>query len=193
LSLPIIARLRPGATPGGEPQAGVLGSDLVSQGSLLDLDLVRQTLFWYAPAQPAPALPKNAVVLPIEYRNGWLVASGIRLEGRDVKLVVDTGASNVIVVGKTPRLNEVREDTVDGTATGITLWHGDGEISFAGGTVRHVPIDRTDAFATLEGLIAELGGDVEGLLGLTALGRERVILGRESMTIVLPPVAPSPL
>lgn len=189
-TLPIIARLRPGTTPAGLPQAGVLGSDLVEHGSVLDLDLVNGRLEWY---EPAPALPARAMMLPIEYRNGWLVASGIKLQGRDVKLIVDTGASNVIYVGKTPRLKEVREDTVDGTASPITLFHADGDIDLGDGVTRHVPVDRTDAFPTLEGLIESLGGDIAGLLGLTSLGRERIIIGKTSMMLVLPPVSPNPL
>jgi hypothetical protein len=189
-TLPIIARLRPGTTPEGLSQAGVLGSDLVAHGSVLDLDLLGGHLSLY---EPAPARPAGARLLPVEYRNGWLVASGIKIDGRDVKLIVDTGASNVIVVGKTPRLNEVREDTVDGTASAITLFHGVGEMEVGDGVARHVPVDRTDAFPTLEGLIANLGGDVAGLLGLTAMGRERIIIGKDSLMLVLPPVSPSPL
>jgi hypothetical protein len=189
-SLPIIARLRPGTTPEGLPQSGVLGADLVKHGEVLDLDLASGTLGWYSPAPPPPA---GAVVLPVEYRNGWLVASGIRVDGRDVKLVVDTGATNVIVVDKAPRANEVREDTVDGTASPVTLFHADGDVSFVGGLERRIPVDRTDAFATLEGLIASLGGDVDGLLGMTALGRDRVILGRDSLVVLLPQAPPSPL
>jgi hypothetical protein len=189
-SLPIIARLRPGTTPDGLPQTGVLGSDLVKHGEVLDLDLASATLGWYAPAPPPPA---GAVVLPVEYRNGWLVASGIRVDGRDVRLVVDTGATSVILVDKTPRANEVREDTVDGTSSPVTLFHADGQVGFAGGPERRIPVDRTDAFATLEGLIASLGGDVDGLLGMTALGSERVILGRDSLVVLLPRAPPSPL
>jgi hypothetical protein len=138
-TLPIIARLRPGTTPDGLPQAGVLGSDLIADGSVLDLDLVNGHLEWYevATAKPPPA---GSLVLPVEYRNGWLIASGIEVEGRDVKLMVDTGASNVIVVAKTPRANEVREDTVDGTASAITLFHAEGAIDLGDGITRHVPI-----------------------------------------------------
>jgi hypothetical protein len=189
MNLPLIARLRPGTTPDGQPQAGVLGSDLIAHGAVYDLDLVKGTLAWYAPAE---APPPNAVVLPIEQRNGWLIASGIRLDGRDVRLVVDTGASNVIFFDKTPRASEVREDTVDGTASPITLYHGDGEIAFLGGVTRHVPVDRTDAFPTLEGLIAELGSDVVGLLGLTSMGRDRIVIGNEHLVMMLPPVVPNP-
>jgi hypothetical protein len=58
---------------------------------------------------------------------------------------------------------------------------------------RHVPVDRTDAFPTLEGLIESLGGDIAGLLGLTALGHERIVIGETSMMLVLPPVSPTPL
>ena len=188
-TLPIIGRLLPGTTPNGEAQAGVLGANLVAHGAVLDMDLKKATLNW---VDWVPAAPPGAVVLPIERRKGWLVVSGVTLRGRDVKLVVDTGASNVIVLDKTPMAGEVREDTVDGTASAITLWHGEGEISFGGGTVRHVPIDRTDAFKTLEDVIAEVGPDVVGLLGITALGRDRVIIGAESLTMVLPPVNPHP-
>ncbi len=191
-TLPIIARLRPGTTPDGLPQAGVLGSDLIADGSMLDLDLVNGRLDWYERARSAP-LPARALVLPIEYRNGWLVASGIKVEGHTVKLIVDTGASNVIVVGKTARLHEVREDTVDGTASPITLFHADGTIDLGDGVSRRLPVDRTDAFPTLEGLIENLGGDIAGLLGLTSMGRERIVIGRDSMILVLPPVSPDPL
>lgn len=195
-SLPIIARMRPGTTPEGLPQGGVLGADLVAHGAVLDLDFANETLSWYQPAPaaaagaagaPGAATAPGTIVLPIEHRKGWLVASGIRVDGRDVKLVVDTGATNVILVGKTPRPGEVREDTVDGTTAAITLWHGHGEIAFAGGPLRDVPVDRTDDFATLEGLIANLGGDVAGLLGITALGRDRIVISRDSLVVMLPP------
>lgn len=189
-TLPIIGRLLPGTTPGGEPQAGVLGANLMAHDGVLDLDLKKAALNWY---QSAPTPPAGAVVLPVERRKGWLVVSGIRLRGRDVKLVVDTGASNVIVLDKTPQPGETREDTVDGTASPITLWHSEGEISFGDGPTRHVPVDRTDAFKTLEDVVSELGNDVQGLLGITALGRDRVIISAESLMVVLPPVSPSPM
>jgi hypothetical protein len=192
MTLPIIARLRPGTTPTGLPQAGVLGSDLVAHGSVLDLDLVNGHLEWYDAVPGRPALPARAMVVPIERRNGWLVASGIKVQGRAVKLIVDTGSSNIIVVGNTPRFGEVREDTVDGTASAVTLYHALGDVDFGDGVVRHVPVDRTDAFDTLEGLIANLGGDVAGLLGLTALGRERIVIGESSLMLVLSPVTANP-
>jgi hypothetical protein len=98
-----------------------------------------------------------------------------------------------VVVSKTPRLKEVREDTVDGTASAITLFHADGELDLGDGVARHVPVDRTDAFPTLEGLIQSLGGDIAGLLGLTSLGRERIVIGEHTMMLVLPPVSPNPI
>jgi hypothetical protein len=82
-TLPIIARLRPGTTPDGLPQAGVLGSDLIAYGSVLDLDLVNGHLEWYEAATAAPP-PAGSLVLPVEYRNGWLIASNVKVDGRDV-------------------------------------------------------------------------------------------------------------
>lgn len=185
MTLPIIGRLRPGATPDGTPQVGVLGADLVAHARVIDLDLKKSTLGWY---EPAPVPPPGSVVLPIERRKGWLVVSGVRVSGRAVKLVVDTGATNVILLDGTPREGEIREDTVDGTASPITLFHGAGEISFAGGVDREIPIDRTDQFPTLQGLVSELGSDVAGLLGITAMGSDRIIISRDSLTMVLPRV-----
>ncbi len=182
-SLPIIARLRPGTTPDGQPQSGVIGSDLLAHGSVLDLDLLRGTLGWYQPAPPSPA---GSVTAPIEWRNGWLIASVV-LDGKPAKLVVDTGSTNVIWLDANPRPGEVREETVDGTANKVVLYHGDGKIAFgANGAAFPVPVDRTDDFATLQSLVMSLGGDVQGLLGMTAMGRERVILGREQLVIVPP-------
>jgi len=180
-SLPIIARQRPGATPDGERQVGVLGADLVAHGWVLDLDLRNGTLRW---GEPVRAHPAGAVVLPIEWRNGWLVASRIVLDGRPVKLVVDTGSTNVIWVNATPRAGETREDTVDGTASPIVLWHGEGSLTLGNDEPRRVPVDRTDQFPTLEALVHQLGDDVAGLLGITALGRERVIIGRNELVVV---------
>lgn len=182
-SLPIIARLRPGATPNGDAQAGVLGSDLMAHGSVLDLDLQGGLLGWY---YPPPKPPASAVVVPIEWRNGWLIASGIVLDGKPVKLIVDTGSTDIIWLDQTIRVGEVREDTVDGTANPVVLFHGEGRVSFNGSEALPVPVDRTDDFATLKSLVMSLGGDVHGLLGMTALGRERVILSRDKLAIVLP-------
>lgn len=188
--LPIIARLQPRTAPDGRPRAGVLGVDLLAHGEVMDLDLAKGQLAWYS---PAPRMPAGAVVVPVEYRKGWLVASGIRVNGRDVKLVIDTGAQNVILVDDVARPGETREETFDGTSSPITLFHADGVVTYADGVRRRVPVDRTDAFPTLQGLIATLGNDVSGILGMSALGRERVILDRESMILVLPPLAPIPL
>lgn len=188
--LPIIARMLPRTTPDGRPRAGVLGADLLAHGEVLDLDLAKGQLAWYS---PAPRVPVGAVVVPVELRKGWLVASGIRVDGREVKLVIDTGAQNVILVDHVARPDEIREDTFDGTASPVTLFHADGVVTYADGVRRRVPVDRTDAFPTLQGLIANLGSDVAGLLGMTALGRDRVILDRESMVLVFPPATASPL
>lgn len=182
-TFPIIARPRAATTPEGEPRRGVLGADLLRHGAVLDFDLRAGTLRWYEPAPPPPA---GAVVLPIEYRKGWLIASGVQVDGREVKLVVDTGATNVILIDKTPRPGEVREDIVDGTTSPVTLYNGEGDVAFAGGAARRVPVSRSDDFPTLQGLISDLGGDVAGLLGITSLGRERIVLGREALYVVLP-------
>ncbi|MBX3191329.1 MAG: hypothetical protein KF819_30305 [Labilithrix sp.] len=182
MTFPIIARPNAMTTPNGEPRRGVLGADLLRHGAVFDFDLRAGTLRWYEPPPPPPA---GAVVLPVEYRKGWLIASGIEVDGRDVKLVIDTGATNVIIIDKVPRPGEVREDILDGTASPVTLYNGEGDVAFVGGAPRRVPVSRSDDFPTLQGLIQDLGGDVAGLLGITSLGTERIVLGREALYVML--------
>jgi predicted aspartyl protease len=180
--IPVFDRGSLGTTPEGEPQIGRLGVDLLRRGAY-DLDLRAGTFMW---TDTSPAKPERAVVLALEPRSGFLVASGVRVDGRDLKLLVDTGAHNILVMSKTPRPGERATIATDGTGKEFTLYAAHGDVALAGGATRRLPVDRAASFPTLEALIADLGSDIEGLLGLSALGDERIVISHDALTVVLP-------
>lgn len=180
--IPVFDNQGMGTTPEGEPQSGRLGVDLLARGAY-DLDLRAGTFFW---TDTTPAKPARAVVLALEPRDGFLVASGVRVDGRDTKLIVDTGAHNILVMSDVERPGETASIATDGTGKEFTLYSADGAVSIAGGAERRIPVDRAAAFPTLEKLIQELGPDIDGLLGLSALGDERIIVTQDALTVVLP-------
>jgi hypothetical protein len=189
-SLPVVTR-DPGTTFDGRVQRGILGADLLRYDSVLDIDLRGGTLAWYP--TPARALPDVSVTIPIEWRDGWLVASGVTVDGRAVKLIVDTGSPYVFMMSPEKRPNETRVDDSDGTGAAITYWLADGDVALPGLAAVRQPVDRADAFPTLEKVIAQLGGDIEGLLGLAALGDRRIVIDKTALVVELArATAPSP-
>jgi hypothetical protein len=180
MMLPVVERA-PGTTPTGAVQRGILGADLLVFDSIYDLDLRAGTLAWY-PA-PAAGLGAGAVHVPIEWRDGWLVASGVVVDGQPVKLILDTGSPYVFMMSKQARADEVRVDDTDGTGASITYWLADGDVALPGRAAVRQPVDRADAFPTLETVIAQLGGDIQGLLGLAALGDRRIVIGKTELVI----------
>lgn len=179
-SVPVVSRNSVDNAPDGRPQRGMLGADLLAHDAFLDLDLRGGKLAWLA---SAPEPPEEAVVVPIEWRSGWLVASGVVVDGKERRLILDTGSPHVFLMGQTPRDGEVRVADTDGTGASIVYYTADGDVSLPGRRVQRVPVDRADAFPTLENLIATLGGDIEGLLGLDALGDRRIVISKRSLVV----------
>lgn len=180
--IPVFDNQGMGTTPDGELQSGRLGVDLLSRGAY-DLDLRAGTFLW---TDTTPATPPRAVVLALEPRDGFLIASGVRVDGRDTKLIVDTGAHNILVMSDVERPGETASTARDGTGEEFTLYTAAGAVSLAGGKDRRIPVDRAASFPTLEKLIQQLGTDIDGLLGLSALGDERIIVSSDSLVVVLP-------
>jgi hypothetical protein len=180
VSLPHVAGKVGWQLPDGTTPAGLLGSDLVSEGATLDLRIGENRLFWW---RDPPEIPTAAARVPLEYRpigsmDAGLVASEIYLDGKKVRLMLDTGSPHVLIMSATPRPKEVEVHTFDGMGNPVTLYTSTIKISFAGGPERVVAVDRAETFPVLEQTIVDLGGDVAGLLGLSALGHQRIVLGR---------------
>jgi hypothetical protein len=192
MTLPVLAR-EPVSTASGDLQRGVLGSDLLAHGSVLDLDLARGALAWYpAPIRARPPADR-AVAIALEWRHGWLVASGVRVDGVPVKLVLDTGSPHVFLMSRDARPGEIAVDETDGTGAPVHYFETDGTVSLPGRPGVRAPVDRAESFPTLERILEDLGGDVAGLLGIDVLGDRRVVVSGTELVADLPPIsAPSP-
>ena len=168
---------------------GLLGSDLVSRGATLDLRVSEERLLWW---KNPPAVPSTATTLPIEmhewmvgsYKDRGLVAGDITLDGKPVKLMLDTGSPRILIISSTARPNETVEETFDGNGNPVTLYVSTTRVKFGGGPEFEVGLDRAEAFPLLEETVKHLGGDVAGLLGLNALGHERIIIAKDKLAFV---------
>jgi hypothetical protein len=178
------------ATPDGVPLAGTLGSDLLAGGSAFDLRIAEGRFAWIR--EPAP-LPSGAVHLPATfhvssdpYASNTLTVTGVKLDGVEGELLVDTGSPHVLILSDTPRPNEEVLQTTDGNGEPVTLYVSTIEVSFGEGPAHRVPLDRAAHFPSLEQTFTAIGGGVRGILGLSGLGHDRVVLSKTSVAFIPP-------
>jgi hypothetical protein len=176
-------------TPDDVVVGGTIGGNALADGAL-DLDISNGVFGWTPVPKP---LPLGAVTLPATFHvssDPWaenmLTATGVRLDGVDVELLVDTGAPHVLIISKDPRPDEEQIETYDGNGNPVTLYISTIEIAFGDGPALIVDVDRAESFPSLEKTFAALGGRVSGILGLGALGHERVVLSKTSVSFVPP-------
>ena len=177
------------ATPDGRALGGVLGTDLLAVGGVLDLR-IRESLFVWSGA--VPPLPPGMVTLPATFTTSTdpygaskLVVDDVALDGKKVRLLVDTGSPHVVVIDKTPRLDETVIDSIDGTGARVRFYESTVDIAFGGGPPHRVTVDRAASFPTLEKVLAAIGGgEVAGILGIGALGHERIVIAKDALRFV---------
>ena len=178
------------ATPDGRPIGGVLGTDLLAVGGVLDLR-IRDSLFVWSGA--VPPMPSGTVTLPATfstssdpYAHSKLVVEDVALDGKRVRLLVDTGSPHVVIVSKVPRANETATESFDGTGARVKFYESTIDISYGGGPPHRVIVDRAASFPTLEKVFAAVGGgEVAGVLGIGALGHERIVISKDAIRFVL--------
>jgi hypothetical protein len=179
-----------GSTPDGRPVGGVLGMDLLTVGGVLDLR-IRDSLFVWAGA--VPPLPPGTVTLPATfttstdpYGRSRLVVEDVALDGKKARLLVDTGSPHVVIVSKVPRANETAIESFDGTGARVRFYESTIDIAYGGGAPHRVTIDRAASFPTLERVLAAIGGgEIAGVLGIGALGHERIVISKDAIRFVL--------
>ena len=169
----------------GLPVVGILGVDYVAAGtSLIDHDaehIVRH------PA--ATVLPETAgwSELPFDDVQGHMIAP-VALDGEAVRLMFDTGAPHILWLGEAGQPGDVEVETSDAKGNILTLYYGDVLLLMAGEPETTVPVLRAPSFPYFEMTVAALGGNIHGLLGLSALdGRRFVIDGAADRILIEPP------
>jgi hypothetical protein len=168
---------------------GVIGTDLLTVGGVLDLR-IRDSLFVWSGSLASP--PRGAISLPVSFDQaispggrGFLVASHVKIDGREVRLLVDTGSPNVVLLSKTPRPGEKQVAAIDGTGASVTFYESTTTITFNDAVSRTVVLDRAAEFPTVEHLFKTIAGDeIAGILGLGALGHDRFVISKTSLTFI---------
>jgi hypothetical protein len=145
----------------GVPSIGTLGVDRVLGG---ELDLAGAALRTtdLDDASTWPAAPFDLV--------DGLVLAHVELGGMPVRLMLDTGSSDTLWLGQGPQPGDVEIDAVDAEGNTIPMYKGTVELAI-GTWHGTVAVLRAPSFPYFEQTVADLGGNVAGLLGLSALGQ----------------------
>jgi hypothetical protein len=105
-----------------------------------------------------------------------LVLAHVALDGRPVRLMLDTGSPATLWLGEQPQPGDVEVDTTDAVGNVVRLYAGTATLTI-GATTTTIDVLRAPSFPYLEQTVADLGGNVAGLLGLSALGHGFVLDG----------------
>jgi hypothetical protein len=159
----------------GLPAIGTFGADRLLAGPS-ELDLPGQRIVFHDPGQPFP----EAATWPAAGFDTvlGLVLAHASLDGTPVRLMMDTGSQHTLWLGQQPKPGDVEVDTTDADGHVVRLYLGTATLAI-GDWQGSVTVLRAPSFPYLEGTITALGGNVQGLLGLSSLGT-RVVVDADS-------------
>ena len=129
--------------------------------------------------------------------DGWLVTSmeiirgsmlvRMRLDDIPVRLLVDTGSADILWLHRFAQPGDVETQTTDAEGTVIRLFAGTVAAEITAGIVELLPVVRAPSFPYFEQRVRDLGGDVHGLLGMSALGGRHVVFDTVQKTMYRQP------
>lgn len=104
----------------------------------------------------------------------------LELDGEELRLLFDTGAAHTMHVGVEGNDGDDVYYVQDAQGNSIPVWIGQAELKFPGQSAFVVPVERAPEFPYFEGTIEALGGNLHGLLGVSAFdGRILVFEGSD--------------
>lgn len=137
------------------------------------------------PIAPTPVKPTSSVAIPLQ-RVGHLFVVTIRVNGENEgHLIVDTGASHTVL----SRSLAIRSGLLIGTPNGVTMNTVGGQVQaevVQVNSLRVADLEVKDSVATIYDLPDAPPG-IDGLLGLSFLGRFEVTLDAEKPQLLLNP------
>jgi hypothetical protein len=146
----------------GRPVVGILGDNFLL-ATTSELDLNAQRLRRIDDAWDAGGwLP-----LPFETVDGYIYAR-VHIDPFDLRLGVDTGSPHTLLLDAGHDPSDEPVETQDAYGNPITLYLGTGELSWLGLSPHPVPVLRVVSFPSLEDSDREVGGEIDGLFGLTS-------------------------
>lgn len=165
LSIPGRGGLAPLGDAFGKKVVGFLGADFLIEQSAL-LDVPNETLTRPAPPE-AVAEAASWPALAYDDVQGHIIAP-VELDGTPVRLMLDTGAYDTLWLGQQGQPGDQEVVTTDAEGNTLTFYLGEVELTMAGRETITVPVLRAPSFPYFEQTVAQLGGNIHGLLGLTS-------------------------
>lgn len=168
----------------GLPVVGILGADYLLGGTSA-LDLAGETLARWPRGATVPGTEGFAAA-PFDDVQGHIIAPVV-VEGEPVRLMVDTGSPHLLWLGQQGEPGDEEVQTTDAEGNLLTFYLGTALLEMGGEEPVEVPVLRAPSFPYFEETVRALGGDIHGLLGLSALDTRLVIVDPASSTLLLEP------
>jgi hypothetical protein len=164
----------------GLDAVGYLGANVLLDTPIAELDLAGKKIVRRATVDASWPTTKIDVVRD-------LILAHVVVDGQPLRLMVDTGSPHVLWVGRDGEPGDEEVHTTDAAGNDLTLYRGKADVALADGIASHVPILRAPSFPYFEQTVKSLGGDVQGLVGLSALGRRRIVVDRAAGVLRVEP------
>lgn len=166
---------------------GTLGSDSLLSGTT-ELDLGRRLLIRHVD----DAVPSEFAAWPtVRFdRVSDLILAHVIVDGKPLRLMVDTGSPHILWLGQRGQPGDTPYVTSDAIGNDLTFHLGRATLELASGVTDSVPILRAPSFPYLEETVRILGGNVHGLLGLSALGPRRIVVDPRAGVLRIGPREP---
>ena len=185
--LPIAGRnVGAGEAIGGREVVGILGTDYFL-GAPSEIDLREGRAVRYLDGD-APREGEAFAALAYEDRLGHILVDAI-VDETPLHLMLDTGAPHILWLGEAGRPGDDEVTTADAKGHLLSLWLGPSTLELAKDAPREVGVLRAPSFPYFEETVRALGGGIDGLLGLSALGLRRVIIAPGARVMRLEPLA----
>jgi hypothetical protein len=167
----------------GLPGLGFFGTDQIRAAPRASLDLLGGTFARYTDGGPDTA---GWLETPLELIAGSFLAH-VTLDGVAVRLIVDTGSQDILWDGQQGKPGDTMTETTDALGSIVTLYHGQVAAEITAGVKETLPVDRTPSFPYFEQGLVRYGGNVQGLLGISALGARVVVFDRTHAVLLRHP------
>jgi hypothetical protein len=154
----------------GIPILGILGND-VMLASPWELDLPGGRLVEVQDTTPYDDWTRLAFENVYDFMFARATVDGV-----EVRMGVDTGATHLLWLGMDGEPGDVPQPTQDALGNPVTLYLGTASLLMGGEPERIIPVWRTLSFPAIEMSNMQIGGQIDGIIGLSTLGDRRLLL-----------------
>lgn len=160
---------------------GTLGADALLLGTT-ELDLVARHLLRHARGVSVPGADGFAA-LPFENIQGHIIVT-VTVGGRPLRLMFDTGSPHLMELHAQGQPGDAPIEVQDANGTVLTFFLGKTDITLGNETFS-IPLFRAPSFPYFEETVRILGGNIHGLIGLSAFGTRRQVIDPEAGKVLV--------